>query len=607
LGYVSEAKRKRTVTGTDTMELTCMTQCDKGDRIIFLDSTNTAREYIITDFEQERDTELKFSYSLVNSIQELAIFVIEERRNRGATASGCLEKALSGTRWAVGTVGVGRVNVADLAFYHTKGLAAVKATADAFSLEITTSITLSADKSRVVARYVNLPAMQGSTTPRRFDFGRNLKGLTRTIDTDDVITRLYPYGKGLAVTDENGDETGVYGRKISIADVNGGLPYIQDDSAVNVWGIPDANGHLQHAMAVKDYPEVEDPAILLALARIDLNLMKSPKASYKATVSVLGIEGQDRSAVGVGDSVQVVDTAYPSPIRISGRVLQINDDLLDPLSDDTTITLGNLTQSYTRSSEYVKSTVMDMWSSAGLWNDAAGLQPAYLDSVIDGLNTQMNQTGGYTYMTPNEGIIVYDKPVDQSPTMAIQLGGGYFRIANSKNSDGSWRWRTMGTGAGLVADILVAGVIRGGSNYWNLDTGELSFSRGRISDDDGKNYWDLSKGLFHVENGEFMGKLSQEYLGYKFEILFGELKGSFQGKEISSITLSALVPSTTPTTKRGMLLDSSSAITIDAPEVWIGTGESDHGVYKTFTGVTAFKNENNQTEYMSFKNGLRVG
>ena len=493
LGYVYSAQRDRTTNGTDVLDISCKTQCDKGDRIVFIDSAGNPREYIITDLEQNREDSLDFTYHCSNSITELALFFIEERRSRSENAQQMLTRVLDGTRWHVGNVTTGGAN--NLSFYHVSAYQAILDICELWGLEWETELTISADGSHINGRSINLVPHTGSTNARRFDFGKNLVGLSRTVDSTNVITRLYPYGNSVQETNPSGEATGGYSRKIDISSVNGGKTYIEDAAATLVWGVPDASGQVQPAMGMQEY-DADDPATLLAMAQADLPNLTQPKVSYTATVATLGIEGVDRYGIGVGDDVFVNDTAYPTPIRLKGRVLEIVDDLVDPLSDDTQITLGNLVETYTADMDRVSGIVDMLTSNSGIWNDAANATPSYIDSVIAGLNQQLNQTGGYVYLEPNEGLIVYDRPKDENPTMAIQLGGGYFRIANSKKSDGSWDWRTAGTGAGLVADVLVAGIIAGGSNWWNLETGDLSFTQGTIGRSDGSTFWNLTTGDF---------------------------------------------------------------------------------------------------------------
>lgn len=501
---VSVAKRTRKTSGTDTLDLTCETQLIKGDRLVFQDSRGLVHEYIITDLSQSRTSSMECTYYATNSVQELALTFIEDKRVRGGTSSQALTRLLEDTRWTVGRVDAGNLDTTDISFYHESALKALEETCEKYGLEPTTTLTLTPDKTGIASRSVNLLNHQGDTERRLITFGRNLVDVTRKVDASDVYTRLYPYGKGIESTDDDGNPTGGYGRKLTIADVNGGLTYIQDNEAVKLWGIPGKDGEKAHTATSQDYSEITDATELLKAGQETLKTLTTPKVSYTATVAALGVEGEDRHGLGLGDDVRLKDENFTPALVVDGRVLEIDDDLLNPLSADTKITLGNLADSYTRKNANVSQMVTELWNNHSTWDDAATLQGSYVDGVIAGLNQQMNKTGGYTYLDPGEGITVYDKPrrpdgSDLDATMAIQLGGGYFRIANSRKSDGSWDWRTMGTGAGLVADVIVAGTIRGGSNYWNLDTGELLFDRGMIHDQKNKNIWDLTNSRLVTE------------------------------------------------------------------------------------------------------------
>lgn len=85
LGYVSEAIRERKTDGTDTLDITCRTMCDKGDRIIFATPDGLAHEYEITDITHDRRDSLILSAHATGSISELGVYVIEDRRNRSAS------------------------------------------------------------------------------------------------------------------------------------------------------------------------------------------------------------------------------------------------------------------------------------------------------------------------------------------------------------------------------------------------------------------------------------------------------------------------------------------------------------------------------------------
>lgn len=492
-----QATRTRNVDqcGVDKVELVLLDNgVDKYDRIVFCDSMGRTCEWIVMSSRESRAKSVPVcTVNCYGSMQELSRhFMPTLRRGSKDTPEQALAKALEGTRWSVGQCDEGS---GEYSVYHQSSLASVKDIAEAYKMEVKPVIQLSADGNSIAKRSVCLVKRLGrASTALRLDYGGGLSGIDRVLSADDVVTRLYCYGKGVQTTDDEGNETGGYSRKITFADINGGKEYIQDDSLLEVWGVPGPDGSLMHTEGIFEDGDCEDKAVLLAEGRAALTERSKPIVSYEGTVEALGRAGFDANACDLGDNVQMVDTTFPKPLRLSGRVLEIVEDLLGDGSPST-VKVGNVIEDIVKRSDRVQQTIDRLTSSAGSWDSAATLGSAYINGLIDGLNKVMNETGGYTYIKPGKGLFVYDKPEDANPTMCIQIGGGYFRIADGKNSDGTWNFRTLGNGHGLVADAIVSGTIsanlikagiikdKSGKNYWNLDASEVHLGPGATLDD----------------------------------------------------------------------------------------------------------------------------
>lgn len=480
LPYAIKAIRTRATDGTDTLDITTIGEINKDERIVFKDSTGRWAEYLCQSTQTARAAGMPVTVAYcTGSIAELSRTYIEDKRNRNANAKACLAKALEGTRWTVGTVETGtRTRIADLAFYHCTVLEAVQKTADTYGLEAQTEYQPDPTGNRIGQRIIHLVEHRGQTTStKRFEYGKDLTQIKRDIDAGDVITRLYGWGKGIEQTNEEGEPTGGYGRKISFADVNNGKPYIQDDQALANWGIVGADGTKHHSEASVDFPDCEDPKELLNLTKAALKTRTTPVVSYTADVTALGQAGYDPEGTDVGDSVQIIDTSFATPLRLEGRILQIEEDLAGSLAE-TKITLGNIRQSYTQRMAAQQQALDKLVSNSGAWNSAAGGTGPYMKDLIDRINQIMNATGGYTYLKPGQGIYVYDKPEDQNPTQCIHIGGGYWRIADHKKPNGDWDFRSLANGKGIFADTVFTGRLSdaAGLNYWDMDTGEFSLS-----------------------------------------------------------------------------------------------------------------------------------
>ena len=480
LPYVIKAIRTRATDGTDTLDITTIGEINKDERIAFKDSMGRWAEYLCQSTQTARAAGMPVTVAYcTGSIAELSRTYIEDKRNRNANAKACLAKALEGTRWAVGTVETGTITgTADLAFYHCTVLEAVQKTADTYGLEVQTEVQPDPTGNRIGRRIIHLVEHRGSAnTTKRFEYGKDLTQIKRDIDSGDVITRLYGWGKGIEQTNDQGEATGGYSRKISFADVNNGKPYVQDDQALANWGIPGPDGTRHHSEASVDFPDCEDPKELLTLTKNALKTRTTPVVSYTADVTALGQAGLSAEGTDVGDSVQIIDTSFATPLRLEGRILQIEEDLAGSLAE-TKITLGNIRQSYTQRMAAQQQALDKLVSNSGAWNSAAGGTGPYMKDLIDRINQIMNATGGYTYLKPGQGIYVYDKPEDQNPTQCIHIGGGYWRIADHKKANGDWDFRSLANGKGLFADTIFTGRLSdaAGLNFWDMDTGEFSLS-----------------------------------------------------------------------------------------------------------------------------------
>lgn len=487
-----QATRTRNVDqcGVDKVELVLLDNgVDKYDRIVFCDSMGRTCEWIVMSSRESRAKSVPIcTVNCYGSMQELSRhFMPTLRRGSKDTPEQAIAKALDGTRWSVGQCDEGS---GEYSVYHQSSLASVKDIAEAYKMEVEPVIQLSADGNSIAKRSVRLVKRLGrANTALRLDYGSGLSGIDRVLSADDVVTRLYCYGKGVQTTDDDGNATGGYSRKITFADINGGKEYVQDDSLLEVWGVPGPDGSLMHTEGIFEDGDCEDKATLLAEGRAALAERSKPIVSYEGTVEALGRAGFDANACDLGDNLQMIDTTFPKPLRLSGRVLEIVEDLLGDGSPSSA-KVGNVIEGIVKRSEHVQQTIDRLTSSAGSWDSAATLGSAYLNGLIDGLNKVMNETGGYTYIKPGKGLFVYDKPEDANPTMCIQIGGGYFRIADGKNSDGMWNFRTLGNGHGLVADAIVSGTISA-----NM------IKAGTIQDKSGKNYWNLDASEFHLGPG----------------------------------------------------------------------------------------------------------
>lgn len=473
---VFEAILREEINGEHSLEITTTRVLDKGIRLLYQDGRSKWREFVVAgvDAEHASGNRAIGTYYCVWSVQQdlqgVTVSVMPGVQSP-TTAALALTSLLSTTsRWTRGTVT--NTNTGGASMYDRSAWQALSTLVDVWGGEIDTTITVST-QSGVTGRAVDLYSAQGEQTAmRRFDFGADLRSVKRTLADEPLFCRISPRGKG-EQTDSGG-----YGRKITISSVNGGLDYLEYAPMVDVAKLPSGSGY-EYPTLIVENSNCETPTELKAWAQGVLAQYCTPKVTYEVDVVQAGVEGVDVTGVSLGDAVQVVDRKFGGDgVRVQGRVRSITTDLLN--ERDITIVIGDAEESI--SSKFAK---VDK-SLASVGNDLTVMSTAeYIDNLLERINTEVNATGGYTYIVPGNGILTFDvavadplNPVEAS--QVVEVKGGTVRIANSRTPQGEWNWLTVFTSGRIAADMVTAANITAGfigsplGNYWNLDTGELT-------------------------------------------------------------------------------------------------------------------------------------
>ena len=515
---VFEATHHAVINGEDALSISTTERLAKGQRIVWRDARGLWHEHVVAGGDEAHDTGTSEvgTYYCESSWSELrtAPLVIDKRPGLQSpvNARAALESALEGTRWGVGEVDVD--TIAGTSWYHVSPWDAVKDVVEVWGGELRADVE--AGQTGVTSRSLSLVKSLGSGSGVRLDYGRDVSGITVTYDESDVVTALYCYGKGVET------EAGGYGRKIGIEEVNGGVPYVEDAEAKQVWGQMGPRG-LDNAYGIFEDSECDDPATLKEEGVAALADAARPKVQYSATVEQFARAGTDLRGAGLGDRVDIVDRSFyrdrhgaDADLRLTGRVVELTESLLDPSS--TEVTVGDVMGTITDQLADLQGSVNKLTGSAPTWTDAATNATAYVNDLIDRLNQEINATGGYTYVKPGQGIWVYDKAEDNNPTKVINLMGGSMRIADSKTSSGDWDWQSVFVSGHIATQLvtaanLVSGTIKSvdGSMTIDLDNNVVDMPFARV-DSTGVTVGDFRKqtlgpnarmasGSFQVRNG----------------------------------------------------------------------------------------------------------
>lgn len=428
--------------GIDT--LTVETQDEhirKGFRLLYQDKMMKKwYEFVTSSIEEVHTMEgITREIYAENSITDLRGHFILDRRGIKDTGASAIAKLTEGTHWDGYSDDVGRANYN---FYRETSFDALSKTIEAFSCEMETEIQVAPGYS--VTRKVRLKRRVGADTGKRFSYRKDMREIIKTVTEDDIITRLFPFGKGEET--ENG-----YGRRITIEPVNGGKMYIENREAQARYGY---KGEPFSAPMI--YEEVEDPGELLALAKKDLEALSAPTVSYQASVIDLASYGFDFDGVGIGDSVAIRDRELG--LALKGRVSELVKDLDG--EEETQITLGYIRPALGREMSEVAKTLDRITAKEGLL-DKLGDKESFIDMVIKGLNSGFENAKSFMHFSEDDGLTFTDHPDPARASWAINIGSRGFRIASGKLANGEWNWRTFGTGEGFTADLIRTGKIKG--------------------------------------------------------------------------------------------------------------------------------------------------
>ena len=472
--------------GEDSVDIATTFALKQGYRLVWADRLGKVHEHVCQDpkgLHAGGDT--VYTDTAINSICETYGDYIEDKRPYGYGFLQALNVCLGPTRWTAGTVDQTGTVDKGLTFYHTSAREALQSILKCGG-ELETEITVSG--GRVTSRKVGIRSHRGAKGGhRRFAYTKDLTSVSRT-EHYGAITACYGYGKGIET------DTGGYGRKLTFGDINNGKNYVEDATALKLYGRPDGRGGRAHVFGQYENSNCEDAATLLAETRAYFDSRKEPGMTYEADVVDLVQFGREWEGVAVGDDVQIVDTCFSPALRCEGRVTKL---VTDELGGSMRVTLGNVTETITDRLLAQQQKVSSLSKRSSNWDVAASTPPSYLQQVMDAMNAQFNMSGSsYTFTSFEQGTIYASVPMDangRSTTgkgSAMQLCSQGFRIASGCKADGSWDWRTFGTGAGFTADLITVGTLMG----------DL-IKAGTIQDRSGKNYWNLDESKVHLGPG----------------------------------------------------------------------------------------------------------
>lgn len=476
--------RHRELNGQNILEFETNKEVEFGQRLLFKDKQGLWHEYIIIDYFKTHDENgVTYEVFCEDSTSELYGFFIEDMKPRNALASNVLGQILEGTRFEVGYVddfGKESFNI-----YRSSVKSALWTLLEKYHAEI--KVRLVVGKQGIEHRYIDLRQSIGRNVGKTFTYKKDIGSIKKTTSTKDLVTALYGFGKGEEVVGEDGQPSGGYGRKIDFAEINGGKKYVVDEEARKKYGLGRERVHIFGSV---DFDDCEDKAELLELTKERLKELSKPKITYELNVEDISrYEGYIGEGVDLGDIVLVKDEMIDTLVQT--RVIAIKDNPIEEVQDSE-IVLGNFIKDLSDNMVAYDKLKSIFENDRNRFNDeleklANGVRSSYIQSILEKFNKELNETGGWVYAEEGEGLLILNAPREGNPTQAINLKGGMIAIANHKNADGSFAYETFGDGNGFTANLIRAGVLRGGKVFFNLEDGTFLIGESRTNY---SMYWD---------------------------------------------------------------------------------------------------------------------
>lgn len=175
-------------------------------------------------------------------------------------------------------------------------------------------------------RYLDYLEEIGSVSPTEIRLAKNLVTLEEEKDPTSIITRLVPLGSKKTVIDDNGEEREIEER-ITVAEINNGLDYIDDIEAMEEFGI------------IEDTVTFDDVNIVENLLRKGQEYLKSNnkiRKSYSITALDLSLIGLDINSIDLYNYYKVSNSLMniDEELRVIEKTIKIESP------EDSTVQVG---------------------------------------------------------------------------------------------------------------------------------------------------------------------------------------------------------------------------------------------------------------------------
>ncbi|WP_088293610.1 phage tail spike protein [Bacillus mycoides] len=287
--------------------------------------------YVITSTEKDSDAHTVTIYASGEWISLDKDNYLSPQTINSWSAEQYMSFATARNEWEVGIIeAVGKRSYTITEF--TSPLKFIHQVASLFdNIEIQYRIVMNTNKPPT--RYIDLVKKRGRETNKEITLGKDLLGVKRIENSENVITALVPFIMG---KDADGNE-----KMITIESVNNGLQYIVDDAAYQRWNV---DGKHQFGFYTPE-SENEDmtPARLLTLAKTELKKRVDTIVTYEVdSVDISRVFQYEHEQVNEGDTIHIIDEGMTPTLYLEARAIAGDESHKDPRQNK--YTFGNFVE-----------------------------------------------------------------------------------------------------------------------------------------------------------------------------------------------------------------------------------------------------------------------
>lgn len=302
-------------------------------------------------------------------------------------------------------------------------------------------------------------------------YGKNIPedGMSISVDTRDVVTRIYPVAYNGRMMNGNG--------------------YVDSPLISNYPTIKTAKMEFEDVKLIDDAEEGdEEDGVIICATQTELNAaltqkcneqynagIDKPTVTIEADMVILAKTDQYKryqviENVSLGDTIHCKNEHLG--ITTDARIIELTYDAIN--KKVTSVVIGDYEYNYfdgvTSSADKIDNVI----------SPNGNVMAEKVQGILNGIYTQLRLQS--TAAQKVDGIAFKIEDLDPESPMygAMVFGTQGFQIATQRTADGTdWDWKTFGTAKGFVADYLIGGILAS-QNYqegvqgfkMNLNTGE---------------------------------------------------------------------------------------------------------------------------------------